>query len=54
MEVLYIGFYLFNQQKSLWVFNPFFPWDEGQPLLGSIHPKIQKYKEMGGLGDGKW
>jgi hypothetical protein len=47
LEGLYIGFYLFSQQQSLWAFNPFFPWNEGEPLLGSIHPKIPRDKEMG-------
>jgi hypothetical protein len=44
----------FTQQQSLWAFCPFFPWNERQPLLGSIHPKIPRDKEMGGLSDEKW
>jgi hypothetical protein len=39
----------FTQHKSFWAFNPFFPYNEGQPLLGSIHPKILRDKEMGGI-----
>ena len=31
-----------------------FPWNGGQPLLGSIHPKIPRDKKMEGNNDGKW
>jgi hypothetical protein len=44
----------FTQKQSLLAFNVFFPYNEGQPLLGSIHNKIPRDKEMGGKSDGKW
>jgi hypothetical protein len=44
---LIIWFYLFPATFP-WAFSPFFPWNEGQSLLGSVHPKIPKDKEMRG------
>jgi len=43
-----------TQHQPLWAFIPFFSLNEGQPLLGSIHPKIPRDKEMEGNNDGKW
>jgi hypothetical protein len=45
LEGSWIGFYLLLA-TSLWALNPFFPRNEGQPILGSVHPKISKGKEM--------
>jgi hypothetical protein len=42
-----IGFYPFLA-ISIWAFTPSSHENEGQPLLGSIHPKIQKGKEKSG------
>jgi hypothetical protein len=45
MEVLYEDF-IFYPTPS--------PYNEGQSLLGSIYPKIQREKEMEGNNDGNW
>jgi hypothetical protein len=54
LEFLYIGFYLIRKQQFLWAFIPFFPWNEEQPLILLIHPKIPRDKKWGVLGYGKW
>jgi hypothetical protein len=45
-------FYLFPA-TSLRVFNPFFPSNEVQSLLGSVHPKIPKDRERKRMKCGK-
>ena len=51
---VYIRILYFTQHQPLWDFIPFFPSNEGEPLIGSIYPKIQREKEVEGNNDGRW